>query len=125
MSTTATTTPVGRKGKIIDTHHPLAQRYAQEMNTTVEEVREYENGAIGGYFKNGKFRFLGGAEESKLKDMRLKAIANKKKKEEETAITSSMNAGNPPQVIRSRKPISLKTAVRLLRQYYDEKHAAV
>lgn len=86
--------PNQRKGKIIS-KSSVNVASLEKMHGKVSELRQYQNGSIGAYFKNGKFRFI-----SKNKTL------------------SGGNLNNN----KTEKPVSLKVAVKLLRKYYAEKY---
>ena len=86
--------PNQRKGKIIS-KSSVNVANLESMHGKVSELRQYQNGSIGAYFKNGKSRFI-----SKNKTLSGGYLNNKK----------------------TNNPVSLKVAVKLLRKYYAEKY---
>jgi len=59
----------------------LKSKIEENYNNKIIELRQYNNGTIGAFFKNGKFRFIGG----KLSDEEKKKRAAKKKAKQEEA----------------------------------------
>ena len=69
--------PSNRKGTVVSSANSNANKIAYELGTNIDEIREYENGALGAFFTNGKFRFVKGANESQLSKARSSAKYSK------------------------------------------------
>ena len=77
----------------------------ESRHGSVNELRMYKNNSIGGYFgENNIFRFLG---QNNKNDVEINKFYTKK--------TKNNHLGGSP-----KKKVSLKTAVGMLRKYYDE-----
>jgi len=87
-----------RKGSVVSASDILdtANKLAVTKNTTVDEIREYDNGAIGVFFTNGQFRFIKGTSKANL------AVVRK----------------SP----RGSKKISPKSAIQSFNKYYNSKN---
>ena len=90
------------------------------------EVREYNNGSIGAFYSNGQHRFISGASRNKNKVIDKNS---RKYKVSEPRWTNRPSDSNIKKKLRQKnqsggnsKPVSLKTAVKLLREYYSEKY---
>ena len=103
-----------RKGEIInksELNNKIIQKIAnieKTQNAKVNEIRRYSNGSIGAYFgENNSFRFVG----------------HDKKNEVEDKIKQFYQSKLPNQQAGStKKKVSLKSAVHMLRKYYTEQY---
>lgn len=87
-----------RKGRPISGADILktANDLASTKNTTVDEIREYDNGAIGVFFSNGQFRFIKGTTKANLNIVRKSP--------------------------RGSRKISPKSAIRAFNKYYNSRN---
>jgi hypothetical protein len=134
-----------------DLYDRIAKSVKSKYHEEAVDVYQYENGAIGVFLKSGKFRFVQGSNPDTLAKLRSKRTSRKsskrqskthskkthsKKKQtggkkdedmyemEEMTMESSESPSMDMESMQggSKKRLSLKGAVQLLRKYYSQKY---
>ncbi len=85
----------------------------QKTGGDVNEIRRYSNNSLGGYFgKNNLFRFVGHDNKTDVQN-KIKHFYQKKIDNQQAGSNLKNN---------NKKKVSLKSAVKLLREYYTEQY---
>jgi len=135
-----------------DLYDRISKSVKSKYHEEAVDVYQYENGAIGVFLKSGKFRFVQGSNPDTLAKLRSKRTSRKsskrqskthskkthskkkqtggKKKDEgmyemeEMTMESSESPSMDMEPMQggSKKQLSLKGAVQLLRKYYSQKY---
>ena len=109
-----------KKGSVINSSKKIKNlKELEKKHGKLCEMRQYKNGRYGAFFKDGQFRWVG-VNEKKTKKLK-KSPKKSPRKSRKKCICGSSNC-NCNMTGGTNKAIDLKTAVKLLRNYYAEKY---
>lgn len=122
-----------RKGELYDKflleNHHLNKIFILEKKLgKLEELRKFQNGTIGAFFSSGQHRFISGSKKysKNINNSLVKSHqggVSKKIVSLKTAVKLLKKYNleqNGGNIIQNKKPISLKIAVNLLKNYYSD-----